>query len=277
MASLRALDRADELAPGDHASWMYDERSDLRATCTDFLAEGIRQGERLMYVGSGTLDLLLDDLAGLPDRHRLIDAGQLSVHTAREMYGFGAVEPHDQVEKMLQHSRDAAAEGYTGLRILGDVSDFAVEPALMQAVLEYEAAIDVAPATTLTTAICALDRSRTHDSWRLFSALHRQQYAPGWCPGFAIQAGDGVIRLAGDVDLSCSADLQEVLMRLGATAHRELVIDLHELAFIDVAGTRALAAFREAMAQSGRSVRFTGLGPAARRTFPIFELSEGLP
>jgi anti-anti-sigma factor len=275
MTSLRALRRAGELAAGDHASWVYDDRGGLREACADYFGEGIRHGERLIYVGSGDPELLLQDLAGLPDRNGLLADGQLSVHTVPEMYGLEGVDPQPQVDTVLRCARDAITAGYTGLRVLGDVSDLAADPSLTPALLEYEAAVAVVPASTRTTAVCALDRSRTRGTWRLLSALHRLQHAEGWDPTFAVQGADGVIRLAGDVDLSCSRELQEVLSHLGARAQGELEVDLHELAFIDVAGTRALAVFHEAMAESGRAVRFTGLSPAARRTFPIFELSEG--
>jgi anti-anti-sigma regulatory factor len=76
------------------------------------------------------------------------------------------------------------------------------------------------------------------------------------------------------VDVACATDLRRLLRCLGSATSGELVLDLRRLGFIDVAGTRALASFQQAMSTAGRVLRFAHLSSAARRTFPVFGLVE---
>jgi anti-anti-sigma factor len=275
MTSLRTLDRAVELAPGDHASWAYDDPSDLREACRDYFTEGAHRGERLMYVGGGDLDVMADHLSGLRGRDRMLERGQLSLHTLASAYGGTNFDPQQQIETMLQFARAAIDEGYTGLRILGDSTDLAADPRLADALLAYESAVDVVPSTTRTTALCAVDIRRTPPpTWRALSALHRLQHAPDGAPTFALKRDGDTLHLSGEVDVACATDLRNILRCLGAVTSGELVLDLRGLGFIDVAGTRALASFQQAMSTSGRVLRFSQLSSAARRTFPIFGLVE---
>jgi anti-anti-sigma factor len=274
MTRLRALARAAQLSPGDHASWVYDAPGQLREAAAEYFAVGAARGERLVYVGGGDIDRLVDDLSRLAGRDRLMDDGQLSVHEVGSFYGGRALDPRSQVSAMLQLARAAEDEGWAGLRILGDTSDYAADPDRAESLLAYEAAVGNVQTTARTTALCAFDRNRTEDTWRALSALHALQHAPGWNPPFTLQLVDDVVVLAGEIDIGCVHELRRLLRLLGPTTSGELVLDLREVGFIDVAGTRVLATFANLMAATGRPLRFRNLSDAARRTFPVFSLGE---
>jgi anti-anti-sigma factor len=186
----------------------------------------------------------------------------------------GGLDPHIQVEEVLGCAYAALEEGYAGLRILGDVSELAAQPALSDLLLEYEAAVDTVPTTTRTTAMCAVDRRRAPDTWRPLSALHRLQHAPDWEPSFTIHLEGQSLRLGGEVDLACADELQRLLPRLATTTQGDLSLDLQDLEFIDVAGTRVIAMFRHAMTAQGRVLHLQNLNGVAHRTFPAFRLEE---
>jgi anti-anti-sigma factor len=274
MTRLRALARAAQLSPGDHASWVYDAPEQLRTVATEYFAVGAARGERLVYVGGGDVERLVDHLSGLAGRDRLLTDGQLSVHEVSSFYGGPSLDPRGQVTAMLQLARAAAEEGWAGLRILGDTSDYAADPDRADALLEYEASVGVVPATTRTTAMCVFDRNRTQATWRALSALHGLQHAPGWTPTFTLQVVDGTVVLAGEIDIGCVHELRRLLRQLGSSTSGTLVLDLGEVGFIDVAGTRVLATFAQLLAATGRTLRFRNLSDAARRTFPVFSLGE---
>jgi anti-anti-sigma factor len=228
-----------------------------------------------MYVGGSDLDVLADHLGGLRGRDRMLERGQLSLHSIASAYGGPDFDPQRQIESILQFARAAIEEGYTGLRILGDSTDLAADPALADALLAYESAVDIVPSTTRTTALCALDVRRTAaPTWRALSALHELQHAPDWVPTFALKRDGSTLHLSGEVDVACATDLHRLLRCLGSATSGELALDLSGLGFIDVAGTRALASFQQAMSAAGRALRFAHLSSAARRTFPVFGLVE---
>src|SRR6476620_487196 len=154
-----ALDNAVGLCPGDHASWAYEDLPGLRAACTTYLGDGLLRGERLVYVGDRQHGHLVDDLAGLANRDAMLDSGQLEVHTVDELYrGDGQFRAHVQVEAFRRRAEQAVDDGYTGLRILGDITELIVDESLTQQLIEYEVAVDAMFASRPALALCAFDR-----------------------------------------------------------------------------------------------------------------------
>lgn len=275
MNTLRTLERAVHLGPGDHASWAYDDRAGLRAACVEYLDEGVRRGERLVYAADRPHDVLVDDLAGLPARDTLLEEGRLTVHTVEDLYRrTRPFDPRAQVDLFRQQAAAALAEGYAGLRVVGDVTDLVLDPVLSDCLVSYELAADAMYASTAATALCAVDRTRVGDRWRRVNALHRIQHPVDQSTAFALVLSEDTLRLVGEVDIACTDDLGQLLRCLAVATSGPLTITLPDLDFIDVAGTRVLAAFQRAMAGAGRTVRFTRLSAAARRTFPSFGLTE---
>ena len=275
MTILRTLDRAALLGPGDHVPWAYADLTAFRPACVDFFAEGARRGERLMYAGDRPRGVLVDDLAGLPGRDTMLEGGGLTVHTVDELYL--ATRPFDAraLVETFRHSAEAAlTDGYSGLRVVGDLTLLVLDPDLTDVMVEYELAADAMYAATAATALCAVDRTRVGDRWRRVSVLHRIRHASGEEPMFALTLSRQDVRLIGEVDIACTDDLDELLRFLGASTAGPLSVTLVDLDFIDAAGTRVLARFQRAMASAGRAVRFRQLSAAARRTFAAFALEE---
>lgn len=275
MTGLRTLERAVGLGPGDHASWAYDDVSELKSACVDYFTDGLNRGERLMYVGARALEALVDDLADLPQRDLLLEDGALTVHTLGEhLNDPDALVPEVQLEARRQIAQDALAAGYSGLRVVGDITELAVRPDLIDPLVEFELVVDRAMSTTSVTTLCALDRQRAGERWRQVSALHAIQHSPGRNASFALRKSDAALSLVGEIDIACAKDLDALLDHLLRTTSGDLAFELSGLEFIDVAGTRRLALFRRTMASSGRSLLFCRLSPAARRTFRVFALPE---
>jgi anti-anti-sigma regulatory factor len=275
VTGLRTLDRAVGLGPGDHASWAYDDVSELRSACLDYFSDGLTRSERLVYVGGRPRDALLDDLMGLPGRDALLADGRLSVHTLiGHLENPGDLAPRVQLEARRAAAQDAVAAGYAGLRVAGDITELVRRPYLVDPLVEFELAVDAAMSTTTVTTLCALDRQETGERWRLVSALHAIQHSPGRPPSFALRRSGSAVTLVGEIDIACVQDLDGLLDHLLRTTTGAVTFELPDLEFIDVAGTRRLAVFQRAMAAVGRTVLFRRLSPAARRTFRAFALVD---
>lgn len=275
MTGLQTLDRAVGLEPGDHASWVYDDVSELKAACVDYFNDGLNRSERLVYVGGRAHDSLVGDLAALPGRDALIDDGGLTVLSFRDhLETSGAFDAQVELEARRNIAESALADGYSGLRVVGDITEFVVRPELLESLVDFELAADAMMATVPVTALCALDRGRAGPRWRHVSALHRIQHSPDRHPTFWLGRSGPRLRLVGEIDISSVSDLDQLLDHLQLTTTGSLTFELADLAFIDVAGTRRLAVFQRSMAKAGRAVLFRQLSPAAKRTFRAFAMVE---
>jgi anti-anti-sigma regulatory factor len=275
VTGLQTLDRAVGLGPGDHASWAYDDVTELKTACVDYFTDGLLRHERLMYVGGREQGSLVADLAALPGRDALIDEGRLTVVSLQgQLDTADGLDATAQVEARRQMATAVVREGYAGLRVVGDITDFLARPGLLNHLVEFELAADTMMASTPLTALCAVDRERAGQRWRQVSALHRIQHSPDKHPTFSLGGAGSALRLVGEIDISSISDLDQVLDHLALATTGPLTFDLSDLSFIDVAGTRRLAEFQRSLAEEGRAVLFRRLTPAAQRTFRAFAMTE---
>lgn len=79
---------------------------------------------------------------------------------------------------------------------------------------------------------------------------------------------DLYVRLRGEIDLAC-ADLLDAVTRVELDAVTHVDIDLSGLEFSDLAGLRALLAFRGRHADGDRIVTLSAAQPAVRRLFEL--------
>lgn len=291
MGGVRALDTVVGLGPGEHGSWGYSGRSALRSVCAVYLAEGMRLGEQLLYVGADGQGSLLDDLADLPGRDELLAGGQLLVRCFDDLETTGPAAtagvsarppvgtvgppggPRLPVEALRRLADNAVSTGFGGLRLAADLTSLTSETGLTPRLIALELAVDALYATQHATALCLFDLERVGVRARVVAALHRAQHLGGREPTFALVLSPGVVHLVGEIDTTTAGDLARVLGAYRDATSGPLVVDLLELEFIDVAATRVLALFERSMSAEGRPVTFAGVGPAAVNTLRAFALN----
>lgn len=276
MTALRALDRAVDLAPGDHVSWAYGDLRGLRRVCVETFAEGAARGEQLVYIGDTGHGGLWDDLADLDGRDELRESGRLRVHDVSELYQVsGSFVPQLQVETFRAEAQRAVREGYAGLRVVGDVTGLVAHDTLWPAFVDYELSLEAMYAVTPVLGICVFDRTRVGERWREVSCLHRIQHIAGGEPTFALTCSTGVVRLAGEVDAGSVDELRRLLDAVLAATTGMLELNLADLTFLDVAGARVLAQVRDRMASEGRQLLLTGVCRSAGVALSAFDLKGG--
>ncbi|HEY7718801.1 MAG TPA: STAS domain-containing protein [Pedococcus sp.] len=294
MSGVRGLDTAVGLGRGEHGCWVYDGAEGVRPLLAAYLAEGMRLRERLLYVGAGPREVLVDELTDLPGRDALLREGVLGVCCFAELEvpvptvdGVRAeppagtlpvVGPRLPAEAFRRFATDAVAAGHVGLRLALDVTTLLAEGAITPRLVDAELAVATAFSVDHATALCLVDRSRAGSGARVTARLHRIQHLEGVEPTFALVPTPGVVHLVGEVDTTTADDLGRALAAYADATTGPLALDLLDLDFIDVAATRALALFERRMAAVGRSVSFAGVGPAAATTLRAFALNgEGQP
>ena len=276
MSALRTLDRATGLHGGDHACWAYSSRRAFVAAAVASLREGVRRGERLLYVGSADTEVLTADLDGLDDRDALLAEGRLTLHHLDGLYGPpGVPVTEDPVAVFRRTALEAEARGFPGLRAVADVTALAECPDHLRRMAAYELRVDAMIAAHDIVGVCGYDERRVGEEVGVLAALHPLQHRTTRAASFAVALRDGVLDVTGEVDATSAGDLRSVLEAVQDVTGGPLVLDLHGLDFIDVAGARALARAEARVVDSGRPTGVRGARASVRRCLELFGLSSG--
>jgi anti-anti-sigma regulatory factor len=240
----------DRLELGDHVCWTIDDDEVRRNAIVDVLGAGIGASHKVIYSGDepGVV------LAGLARRgvatRPLIESGQLTATTPEDSYLAGGLFDaegtlaHWSVEKAR-----ARAEGYRGMRVVGDMT-WARRPVPGTESLEwYEARCNKVFADGFVMGICAYDR-------RVFDPLTLRRLAlahPGAAGPLLPFDPDTSLRirrteepyglwLAGEADMSNRHALAAMVEEIFVTRDPGtlVTIDVTALGFADTAAARVL-------------------------------------
>jgi anti-anti-sigma factor len=92
-----------------------------------------------------------------------------------------------------------------------------------------------------------------------------------------LRAGDAVISLSGELDLSGAPALDEEIERLASADDVErVVLDLRELEFLDSSGLRSVALAHRRLAAAGRGLVLVRGHETVQRVFEITRMDERL-
>jgi PAS domain S-box-containing protein len=158
-----ARDSLKQLRPGDHLCHLYASEDEHRAVLTPFLQHGLERGERVLYVAdfhtpSEILKYLRD--AGL-DVGAYQARDQLRLLTPAEAYvRDGTFDPLRMIALLEQETDQARRDGYTALRVTGEMTWALRGLPGSDRLIEYEIALDRFFATHAALAICQYDRRR---------------------------------------------------------------------------------------------------------------------
>jgi anti-anti-sigma regulatory factor len=193
------------------------------------LTDGLRLGQRCLYVGDGSPEELLAELASVPDVAEAVDAGALSVAPATAVYDLRA--PIDTVTQLAVYAaavEEAMSDGYRGLRVAADISPLIDDESRRAAHLRWEQVADRYIADHPLAPLCIYDGRRIGaiDAIVCAHPLQGPERAP-----FALYGhrADRVV-LEGELDVAGWETFAEVL---DAMPLDDRVIDATALAFVD--------------------------------------------
>jgi PAS domain S-box-containing protein len=158
-----SLRRITDLKPGDHLCCLYETEEEHRALLTPFLRQGLERGEKVLYIvdahtAEAMLGYLQDD--GI-EVEPYLEKGQLNILTADEAYmREGVFNPDGMISLLQAETEHALAEGYSALRVTGEMTWALRRLPGSERLIEYEAKLnDFFPASRCL-AICQYDRRR---------------------------------------------------------------------------------------------------------------------
>jgi anti-anti-sigma regulatory factor len=251
IAAVRGDDLIDHVGGSgsrDHVCWAYDEHEDFTAVARQFLADGYMSGKRLMYCGPVGVDELRSHLDGLEDLIPTPCQDTVLVVPISGTYaGDDVVDAVRQREAFARATDEALAAGFTGLRVVADVSTLVRTPEQVDAFARWEHMIDRYMSTHQFSAICAFDRRLVSgETVAAMSCLHPSANTATMFRLYAVD--EQRTALTGEVDAAVTDLLSTTLDRIDVEVHDgELVVDAHGLAFIDHRGLSALCEYADAL------------------------------
>ena len=167
------------LEPGDHLCCIYETEEEHRSVLTPFLHQGLERGEKVVYIlDARTAEAILGYLQenGVYMEPYLA-SGQLSILTHDDAYlREGVFEPDRMIALLQAKTEQALAEGYSALRVTGEMTWVLRGLPGSERLIEYEARLNEFFPVSQCLAICQYDRRR-FDPAILLDVLHTHPVA----------------------------------------------------------------------------------------------------
>jgi hypothetical protein len=168
------LPSIERMHAGDHYCNIYRTDEEHRAVIIDFVRQGVSKHEKVLYiVNLHTASQLKALLATAQvDVDALLGSGQLVIQTAKEAYlQDGEFDPDKMIGLLREETAKALAEGYSALRVTGEMTwALAGEPG-SERIVEYESKLNEFFPNHQCYAVCQYDRRR-FDAELLLDILH---------------------------------------------------------------------------------------------------------
>jgi anti-anti-sigma factor len=249
----------------DHACWLYSTDAERADVASAWLTEGLALGQQALYIGDGTTEQLVADLATLPDRDAALASGALQVSSARETYDLTApIDAAAQVAVFDGRLQEARAAGFTGICAVGDVTALLVDDAHRRAFLHWEQVTDRYCAEHPVAPLCMYDARVVSGLDAIVCAhrLHGPEPAP--CSVHATTAT--AVAVTGELDSFAADILREVLVTAPST---DEVLDVTDVGFVDTRAAWVLQDHLRRRQADGRSLRVRGAPEMMRRVWDV--------
>jgi signal transduction histidine kinase len=158
-----ALKRVENISAGDHVCCIYNTDEEHRKLLAPFMSKGLKSNEKTFYiVDTRTSKIVFDYLTGeglaVED---YLSAGKMSVLTYQETYMKGDVFDPDKMISLLEsETSKALAEGYSALRVTGEMTWALRGLPGSEKLMEYESKLNNFFPTHKVVAICQYDARR---------------------------------------------------------------------------------------------------------------------
>jgi anti-anti-sigma regulatory factor len=271
MRTSGAVVDATRLGMHDHLCWWYTDDDDFRVRAVEFLATGLELGLRVVYVGPGGYDDLVDDLSDLRGADAEIRRGALQVVPLADYYRSGQVViPHDQVRTYAAATEQALTDGFAGLRVAAQVTPLVRTPEQVAAFARYEHLVDRYMTAHPFSAMCGYHLAElTPVAAAELACMH--PVATEGAVMFRLYGSDAAdAALSGEVDRSVHEVFEAALRRIDTGPPGEpVVIDARRLDFIDHHG---LTMLRDRGRDAGAEVVLRNAGPGPVRLAELLAL-----
>lgn len=258
------------LGMSGHACWGFADQASFHQAAVDFLADGQRFGQRLLYFSSEQREVQRAALAPLGDVDRMLEQGQLSLAHVDEIYDPGRpIDPQLQLAGYAAQTNQALSEGYTGLRAAAEATALVVDPERREAHVRWESVADRYMSSNPLAALCAYDQNAIPtDLLAELQCVHPASHGVEQLSFRLAYRDDHTLALEGEVDTFSAKDLERMLCSTLAECDHPTELDLTALNFIDHRGLITLTNYTR-----DHAIPLRHLSAIARRVCELLELT----
>ena len=247
-----------------HACWSYDDLAgDFVQAAVAFLDEGIELGQALMFVGGPGAEEIVRSVEPLSS---MVADGTLAIAPFEAVYPGGKRMPDiEQWAAYAQATEHARQGGFTGLRVLAEVTSLASPDGAWPGQARWESYADRLMADSTLAALCCFERSAvSSEGLGAIASAHPvvdsrlDELVP-----FRLYGRSDGLALTGEVDAFSSHTLRH-LLRAGNGSRVDRVLDLDGLTFIEHTGVYALHEYAQLVRAQGLDLTIRG-GPSSLR------------
>ncbi|HET9875500.1 MAG TPA: MEDS domain-containing protein [Mycobacterium sp.] len=243
------------LAPFGHLGWGFRDHAEFVARAAEYISDGLEQNQWVEYVGAASREQLRAELAAMPGVRDRLDSGGIGVTPTMEFYavppGSDVVDPQTMVDTWVPKIEKVIEKGYTGYRVVADVTAVARTAEQREAFARYEFLIDQQMAVQPVSALCGYDTTQLGADAAGLICLH-PFVNQGTVPFRLYAEPEAGFVLTGEID-AATAELFTATLRCVLPPAREdtVVIDAQGLEFI---GHEQLLCLDNYARASGRQV-----------------------
>lgn len=264
--TLREVSHLDPIERGDHVAWVARDPGEFEWMASKHLTQSGRAGDKLFLVASARRS-----------RGAALMADEVTVWDPVQSFLHGGSLPTEMLLSAVQEQDERARlEGFRGIRVVADMDWLLDVPTDFAQVVDFEQRLDRLAADTGALIICVY-RPESFVEAELAQLMsvhpHSRPARPAPDALRIWSAGGGCWRVSGDVDMGCTAAFAARLAS-AARVSRDLVLDLREVRFIDVAGLRAIAC---CSIDSRAKILVEGLRPAMRECWDLLGFGSSAP
>ena len=163
MASIRSITNISDLVPGNHVCSLFETDEEHRALMTSFIRQGLERNEKVIYIvdtrsANKVINYLRDDGG---ETEAYLESGQLIILEVGQTYmREGIFDPEGMIALLRDHTEQALKEGYSALRVTGEMSWALRDLSSPERLIEYEAKLNEFFPGSNCLAICQYDRRK---------------------------------------------------------------------------------------------------------------------
>jgi signal transduction histidine kinase len=157
------IEAINNLQPHDHLCLIYETQDEQFEAAIPYIHEGLKQGEKCIYIADeNTVESVQTEMnkTGI-DVDFYQKSGALSIVTSQESYVKGGSFDPDRMIQFLENlTKQAKEEGYSALRVTGEMTWVLAGDPGSERVMEYEARLNYFIGKNDCLAICQYNRNK---------------------------------------------------------------------------------------------------------------------
>jgi hypothetical protein len=163
MATIHSTKTVSELQPGNHAFCLFENDEEYQVLMKSFISQGLERNEKVIYIvdtrsANEVINLLRDDGG---ETESSLERGQLIIFEVGQTYmRKGTFDPDDMIALLRHQTEQALKEGYSALRVTGEMTWALRDLSSSERLIEYEAKLNEFFPGSKCLAICQYDRRR---------------------------------------------------------------------------------------------------------------------